>query len=293
MKYLTKEWLLKYELSFVNRLTKKAKRAETFNEKFYRQVYAQAYGKWRAIEKNLPIYRDPQEDLKKIEDYINERGIDEEEQRRRKNFKKNYLELERERIEKGIFFPFDEERAKNKFKKNINYKIKLYEHFPQEVLDRIADIRVFALHYASAEAKKILRPVCAKFRRDCEKMQDIAAEETRKAEKYLSQTLELNLIGETLLEEIKEENGGIYLYFENKNCLFINNGKILERETNNIYRYDAYDPYSGWSMICAAELYYIEGEFELHFLISNIDEEYNKNLWYLTIRGNDIKEICD
>ena len=64
--------------------------------------------------------------MKKIEDYINERGIDEEEQRRRKNFKKNYLELERERIEKGIFFSFDEERAKNKFKKNINYKIKLY-----------------------------------------------------------------------------------------------------------------------------------------------------------------------
>lgn len=52
MKYLTKEWLIQYKLSYINSVTKKSKQAQTQNIVYYNNLYRNRYLKFIELEKS-------------------------------------------------------------------------------------------------------------------------------------------------------------------------------------------------------------------------------------------------
>ena len=72
MKYLTKEWLIQYKLSYINSVTKKSKQAQTQNIVNYNNLYRNRNLKFVEIEKSDEIYSDPRKDLELCEQRMNE-----------------------------------------------------------------------------------------------------------------------------------------------------------------------------------------------------------------------------
>ncbi|MDE5897183.1 MAG: hypothetical protein K2H43_05155, partial [Clostridia bacterium] len=102
--------------------------------------------------------------------------------------------------------------------------------------------------------------------------------------------LGVNYYDELFLMEIGQENGDIRLEFYLGDKLLIRNGTITERETEKLYPFCSDVPNSGWSMVLAAELHRIGELFELCFLMENLNENNECEIWYLTVCGTDIEE---
>ena len=292
MKYLTKEWFLQFELSYTNRFVKKSLRAEKKDEYFYNSLYQKRLKRFIELEKANPAYLNPDEETHRIEEYANEENIDDDERERRK-YLRDYILSENEKFKKaGAPFVFEEKAVTDRLNEYIRQKIELFQHLPQYILDKIADIRVFALGYASAEVKRLLRPYCTETKHKCRALEKQAERETDKAEKYLSEKLGISGYRELLLSDIAIQKGDIYLTFDFGNKLHIKNGEFLEREETKIYPLNAYVPNSGCTIVQGAELYHIGNKYEIDFLIENRDEMDTGKLWYLTIQGTDIREIA-
>ena len=71
MKYLTKEWLIQYKLSYINSVTKKSKQAQTQDIVYYNNLYRNRNLKFVEIEKSDEIYSDPRKDLELCEQRMN------------------------------------------------------------------------------------------------------------------------------------------------------------------------------------------------------------------------------
>ena len=289
MKYLTKEFYALELLSYANSYVRQSKKAEQKDESYYRHIYKKIYAVFESFSKSCDWYRDPKEDLKKIEAYINEPNITLEERKRRIEFKKIHERLHDNR--NRTVYPFDEELCAIQFEKRNHRLASVYSQLPKEILNKIPDIRVFALGYASAEVKRLLRPYCAKLQKTVKEIKDKAYSETNDAESYLTQELDLNEYNEYLLMGIEEKGGNIYLKSENNDCLMIKSGEILEGKDKVIFPYDGSKPNCPWSRIVYAELHRINGKFELHFLVENSDVIGKVDLRYLTISGTEIIEI--
>lgn len=290
MKYLTKEYYALEWLSYTNHRVKKSKTAERYDEKFYERMYQKIYTIFETLEKTCDWYQDPKEELQRIDDYINEPNISDEERNRRIAFKKVHVYMNRERIESGTVFEFDKEVCKRKFEERNRALVALYSRLPQEILDKIADIRIFALGCASMEVKQLLRPYCAELRRTVRQIREKAYAETDEAEKYLSDLLGLNEYENEScpIMGIEEKDGNLYLKGEDNDCLLIKEGKIIEGKEKTIYPYHKDIPNGSWSRIIAAELHRVDHRFEIHFLVSNGNEIEKEDLWYLTISGAEI-----
>lgn len=115
MKYFTKEYYVSEWLTYANEHVKKSKNAERRDEKFYRRTYDKIYTIFAKSAKMCSWYQDPIEELRKIDNYINEPNITDEERTRRIEFKKAHEYLNRKRIQSGKVFKFDEELCRQKF----------------------------------------------------------------------------------------------------------------------------------------------------------------------------------
>lgn len=291
MKYLTKEWLNTELLSYTYSLVHISKRAEKLDETYYQKLYKKICSQYVEAERRDDLYRDPQEDLKKVEESIADPTITEEERSRRKEYKETYLCLNAERIKRGTYFPFDEKLVEQSFFAEIQKHIELYKKLPWEILGKVADLRVLTLGYVSSEVKKLLKPYSAEQNRISRKVKKIAEQETEKAEDYLSKRIGINDYRDAVILGIREQQEGIYLDVELGSSLFVENGKIIEQELKEVYRWNPHIPNSGLSIILAAELHHTNKQFELHFLVENVNEKNESQVGYLTIRGNDVKEI--
>ncbi len=289
MKYLTEEFYTLEILSYANSHVRKSKKAEQKDENFYRHTFEKVYAIFERFSKSCDWYHDTEEDLKKIEEYVNEPNITLEERKRRIEFKKMHEYLYDNRNK--TVYPFDEALCKEQFEERNRFLASVYSQLPQEILSKIADIRVFVLGYASAEVKKLLRPYCAKLQKTVKEIKNKAYSETDEAERYLSQEFGFNEYEEFLLSGIEEKNGNIYLKGEENDCLMIKNGKILEGKDKIIFPYDGNKPNCPWSRIIYAELHRINDKFELHYLVENSDTIGKADLWNLTISGTDIIDI--
>lgn len=291
MKYLTKEWLIQYKLSYTNRLVRKSKKAEKTDEHFYNTLLQKHLSRFIELEKSSEIFSDPQKDMERVEKYVNEEGISELERQSRKRFQAVFNEERKTLIELGAPFVFDKKAAERRFWETTRQEIELMQNLPPYILSKIADIRVFVFGYASAEVKKLLNPYCAELKHKCSEAERQAERETRKAQKFLTIETDINTLGDTFLTDIEFQNGDIYLVFDDGDKLLIKDGEIVEREEEKLYIMNCYLPDSGYSLLHAAELYHIDGKFEVHFLMENRNEFDTCKIWYLTIRGTDIQEI--
>lgn len=289
MKYFTKEFYEMEWLSYANQNVKKSKRAERKDEEFYRKTYERACAIYVFNEKMNDWFRDPVEEMRKIDEYVNEPDISKEERCRRIAFRSVHVSINRERIEKNKVYEFDEELCERQFEEIINRMIELYRKLPQEIVEKIADIRLFALGYASAEVKRLLRPYCAELRRNVRKIREKAFAETDEAEGYLSEKIGFNEYKDCLITGIEENNGSIRLNGEGESYLTIQDGEIIEGNGKTVYDYDGEAPNCPWSRVMATELHRVNEKFELHFLVENRDAVERVELWYLTIRGTNIE----
>ncbi len=286
MKYFTKEFYTLLLLSYANMSVKKSKSAEQINENFYNRVYEKTYAVFESVSRSLDWYRDTTNDIDKLDKYLFEPNITEEERLRREEIKNLYKRLHKNKK----VYPFDEKLCKAQFEERNRKFIELYSMLPQEILSKIADIRVFALGYASAEVKKLLRPFCANLKKTIKEVQNKAYYETDEAESFLNKELGFNEYQDFLLLGIEEKGGDIYLKSVNKKCLIIKNGIIIEGRGKTIHSYDKDVPNCPWSRIIAAELHRTDDKFEAHFLVDNNSEIEETELWYLTVSGADVSE---
>lgn len=291
MKYLTIDWLITDRLSLANRLVRKSKQAEQFNETFYQRIYQKHCEQYVLNEKGNDFYHDPREELQGIDRLINSPDASEEEHEKWRRFKEDFIYLNKERIEKNIFYPFDETTEKRNFETWLKNQIKLYEHLPQYILNKIPDLRMFALGYTSAEVKGLLKPYCAELRKISSKIKKKAFAETDDAETYLSERLNVNEYEELLLSGYEYKDNDLYLNFDYGDKLLIKDGNITEGADHTIYPFDTNIPHCGWSQVLAAELHQADDKYEIHFLISNLNETNECEVWYLTAVGTDIQEI--
>ena len=290
MKYLTKEWLNTELLSYTYSLIRISKKAEKYDEGYYQKLYKKNCDLHIEAEHGDELYQDPQEELRKIEESIAELNITEEERAKRIQYKRDFIFLNADRIKHGTYFKFDEKVVEQGFAVEIQQHIELYKKLPQEILGKIADLRVFALGRASAEVKKLLKPYCTEQERISRKLKKTAQEETEKAEAHLSEEIGINDCTDTAILGIREQQEGIYIDVDLGGTLFVENGKIIEQELKEVYRWNPHIPNSGLSIILASELHYTDEKFELHFLIENVSENNESQVGYLTICGTDIKE---
>jgi hypothetical protein len=83
MKYLTREWYVKAKLSYIDGSVHCSKLAETFDESFYQAVYNKRLKKFDDGKRTWEEFRDPREELKRYDAWINEPNISEEEKEKR------------------------------------------------------------------------------------------------------------------------------------------------------------------------------------------------------------------
>ena len=289
MKYLTREWYVKARLSYIDGSVRCSKLAERFDESFYKAVYQKRYEKFERNERLREEFRDPQEDLKKYDAWINEPNISQEEKEKRMEYKKITLFLERERFETGKYHQYDEAFTRKMFDVDLKWRLELILHLPDYILSEVADVRIFALGYASKRVKALLRDYCKHLRREYKKVLGKAQIETNKAEGKLPKRIMANEYDELMLQRIYRKGGNVFLMFDS-GTLKVVNGEIIEREETRIYHYKRKEPYSGWSMVLYAEVSYENGLFGIHLMIDNKDKKGKSKYWYLTVQGTSIIE---
>ena len=289
MKYLTREWYVKARLSYLDGTVRCSKLAERFDESFYQAVYNKRLKKFDRSERTREEFRDPQDDLKKYDAWINEPNISEEEKEKRIEHKKITLYLQKERFETGKYYQYDEAFTRKMLDVDLKWRIELISHLPDYILNEVADVRVFALRYVSKKVKTLLKGYCKKLQREYKKVLDKAQIETNRAESKLPKRIMANEYDELMLQRIYRKDGNVFLVFDS-GTLKVINGEIIEREEQRLYHYKRKEPYSGWSMVLYAEVSYENGLFAFHLMIDNKDKIGHSKYWYLTVQGTSIIE---
>lgn len=291
MRYFTKEFYklrrLHYELNYI----RKSNLAERYDEEIYKKLYAKKQAVYIREEKRNIWYSDPAEDLRMLEKYVSEENISDEERTYREDYKNFFLKFYNKRIENGTVYKFDKKHCKLKFAESQKQLIALYGNLPEEIKEKIADIRVLALGYASGEVKKLLRRYCAELNRTLNEIELNAKAVTKEAESHLTNKLGFDFWIIGAIENIEEKGGDIYINCE-RHYFVIKNGKITEGQCKPLYPY-YYEkkPDTHYSQVLTTELCRKKDLFELKLLICNFDELEREELWYLTITGTDILKI--
>lgn len=290
MKYFTKDFHVLQWLIYAYSHVRKSKQAERFDEEFYRKSYDNACATFLRNERQTSWYVDPIKELHKVEAYANESNISDEERQFRITSLKAHIYANKDRIESGKFYRFDKELCKLKFAEQQRRNIEIYSRLPEEIRDKIADMRVFALGHASGEVKQLLKPYCVNLKRIYNQTALKAYGETNDTEKLLTRPIGLNDFEEIKISGIEKRGNNIYLAFDDCYLVF-KNGEVTEGQCTPIYPFNYQKPNCPWSMVLNTELHFNENKLEVNFLISNFDELDRAHLWYLTIISTDITKF--
>ena len=160
MKYMTKEWYLTAQRTSLHLMLEVSKKAESFSEDFFRELYKREEKKWLECGKELYEFRF--EDIFPEEfcaEYADGAPLEESEF---EEAKKAYLE-QRERAREHFENKpeFNPEQERKNFKRSLLSSINnLKKTLPEDILRKVADIRVLALDVASREVKQEITKYC-------------------------------------------------------------------------------------------------------------------------------------
>ena len=160
MKYMTKEWYETMQKTDLHLLLKVSKKAEIFSEDYFKELYNREEKKWLKLQKEVSEVKF--EDVYPEEFYAENADGSPLEESVFEEAKKAYWEQrEQARLNYNRFPPFDPERERKNFRQSIRNNIRvLKEKLPEDIIEKVADIRVLALDYASAEIKKEITKYC-------------------------------------------------------------------------------------------------------------------------------------
>jgi hypothetical protein len=158
MKYLTKDWYIAMQRSDLHLLLKVSKQAEKFSEQLFEKLYKKKEIERLELEKSLTIFEElyPEEFPFDEDCYDSPEELEEEKE-------EYYKDREEARLdwEKNPPPPFDADKVKRDFKEWLPRQIQyLKAVLPQAILDKVADIRVLALDYASKTMKTEISEFC-------------------------------------------------------------------------------------------------------------------------------------
>lgn len=286
MKYFTKDYYKKEQLSKVLMNLAVSNLALFRNEIMYQNLYQKMYEKFENDSKSDSLYHDTAEDLRRLDLRINDPSVSEEEREFRLILREAHENLYKKRERK--VYKFDERMCALQFKERNKRLIELYKNLPPDILRLIADIRVFALGVASEKVFLRLQPYCDALKRKTEKISKQAFAETDSAERYLTEEIGLNNYEEYVLFEIEKRDGDVYLKLDDGICLNVKDGIVTEGGDRRIHPFDATVPNCPWSRIIHAELHRVDNKFELQFLMESGNAVDKREVWNLTVIGTDI-----
>lgn len=266
MRYITKEIYELMQQTDFHILLRVNKRAETFDEEFYRKLYAKKL--------NEQLMSDLEESELKFEDIFDE--FDFKDKAAYERARKEYEPPE-----------FNESGSKHSFFAIHLMNIKrLKNSLPNEILEKVADIRVLAFDVASAEVKKLIAAFCKENERKVENafraLQKAEEREFGNEEEDMPEfcseslhdceVLSCRKSGKDLVLDLDCSGG-----FANIARVIFKNAEIIEREgrlNGAVWLYDE---------ICKCER-----GLEIHALLRGVTD-----LKYLTVRCEDAVFIYD
>lgn len=288
MIYFTKEFAQLEFVADLDKIIRVNKRAELRDEEFYKQCYESKFAAFKRNEQAADWYADDSRQLKEYDEYINEPNISERERESRRAIKEGYLYIRKKQNNKT--FKFDKKLCRLKFDERQNFIIENCKILPEEILIRIADIRVFALGYASADVKALLCPYCEKIRKQLFETRCKAVAATEHIISHRKKPFDYADFDSTLFYRITDAGDILYVSCEDVR-LRIKNGMITEGKGHPVHPYDDSRPNRPYSVILHAELHTYMSRYELHFLVCNYDAIERKEYWYLTIRCDDFIKV--
>lgn len=169
MKYMTKEWYETMQRTDFHLLLKVSKKAETFSEDYFRKLYKSEEKAWLKLHEDASKVKF--EDIFPEEFHvvnIDGTPLDSSEY---EEAKRKYFEMrEQARINFMNIPQFDPEKEKENFKQSFLNNVKrLKSSLPDEILRKVADIRVLALNRASASVKNEIAAYCRANKRAAER----------------------------------------------------------------------------------------------------------------------------
>lgn len=102
MKYFTKEFNTPEWLAYAHSYVRADKNAESFDEEYFHFLYEKQLVIFIRQDKNNDVYIDPVKELKKIDEFVNEPDISDEERKIRAINRDKFVENNRNRIDCGI-----------------------------------------------------------------------------------------------------------------------------------------------------------------------------------------------
>ena len=154
MKVLTKEWYMDGDRASIIRWINADPRAEKFDEAYYQEVYN------RLLNSELSMFDiTPQETAPKKKSHL--RKLLKKSKDLDKVLSRFFAELEVYAKTRDIDDSEDDrERSTKHFEGSHRQQIQLVESLPDEIKQRIADKRLFALGYATQDVINLLKPYC-------------------------------------------------------------------------------------------------------------------------------------
>ncbi|MCI9010238.1 MAG: hypothetical protein HFE27_03530 [Clostridia bacterium] len=95
MKHFTKEWYILEQLSYLDWQMKQAKHAERKDESTFQTFYRYRLEIYSSFERNSDLYRNPKDDLLKLDEFCNDPYITKTERKERERFRRMFLYLNR------------------------------------------------------------------------------------------------------------------------------------------------------------------------------------------------------
>jgi len=268
MKYFTKEWYDLCQNTSLHFFKEYEREAETYSEDYFQQLYTQRLAEFIAEQKEVseatfeevyPVELDP--------DCFVEDMTDEEIERMKCSYQQWRKDAEEYFVNSE---PFDEELATEQFYEAFLYNSAMIEKsLPKEILEMIADVRVFVLNKASIQV--ILK--VTQFSKNNEKAANRVVREYNNYLKKARDTINAEILQGLMLHDCviansEMKNGHLKLSIDNSGG-FVRVSEV-EFDDCKIIKQDVDLTGLIW---LNEEVYFIENLFEIHVLL------FDKNSW--------------
>lgn len=268
MRFLTKDWYLRYiQVEWIKTLRVVAN-AKSFSEQRYQWTYEQKEKQFINHSKYDPLSVEHRETLKKVEKLIKNPQVSEMDKERWREFYRMYQILNREELLRRAPIRFDIEKTKQVFANRQENAMRLVEMLPQEIIECVADKRMLALGYTERKVKDKIRAFAKEQECWVDLLHNQAINANMLAETYMKEPVSLSKYQEGVVEKIVSKGNDLHIHFIDIPSLGIKNGKIVASE-EEIYGWQEQDMYSPFSKMVGAEIEFDNDKFILRLLILN------------------------
>lgn len=249
--YFTKEWYALTQTTSLRFGLEEDERAEVFSEGLFQEIYDQRLKEFLHLQEELAAEG----------------------------------EIAKESYHK--YEPFAKERVSAQFYQAfLHYQEHIKNILPAEILERIADIRVFALKKASRPVIKDVTQFC----RNNIKLMLRTAEDYKKHYKKILENSDGGLIKEInfhdcIVRDVKQTEKVLSILFDNRSGGGLTNITEMHLESYRIIKQDALLQKSRWLY---NEIYKVNDEYELHVLLQNLDIGIIKGLIEFVVSAKSI-----